>query len=279
MSRLHYPIANSVGRVLSVVSCALVVSLGQGTGAAAQVPEPPPTPVRVVHDTLHGVFIEDPYRWLENVEDPEVIEWMRAQDAYARAVLERIPGRRDVAAEIQALYRAAGGVRDLQRDGDLYFYLKRSPGDAVAKLYVREGLGGRDRLLLDPDKLRRGSRRLTIETYKVSTDGRHVLYGVAADGAEILSIGVVETSTGRRMSRSSGAVSRTGFRSRITTYPELSSLRSRTTPSPSSTGSRTRSESMPRPFPRFLDRERRGARWPIRTIKSLTPSFAEVTSI
>lgn len=176
--------------------CALLGGLGDGTAVAAQVTEPPKTPVRVAHDTIHGVSVEDPYRWLEDLDSPEVVTWLRAQNAYARAVLERIPSRRDVAAEVRALYESVEGLGALQRSGDIYFYLKQAAGDQVAKLYVREGLGGRDRLLLDPSKLGPGDRRRTIEIYHVSFDARHILYGVAEEGAEVLTIGVVETSTG-----------------------------------------------------------------------------------
>lgn len=175
---------------------------------AAQVTGPPPTPVRVALDTFHGVSIEDPYRWLENRDDPEVGTWMRAQDAYARAVLEGIFGRRSIAAEVRAQYESVEGLGPLQRNGEIYVYLKQAASDEVAKLYLREGLGGRDRILLDPGKLGRGAQRRTIEIFQVSMDARQVLYGLAEEGAEVFTVGVVETATGRRRD---DAVSRAFF--------------------------------------------------------------------
>jgi prolyl oligopeptidase len=38
-----------------------------------------------VVDTLHGVPVADPYRWMEAMTSPAVASWTRAQDAYARA--------------------------------------------------------------------------------------------------------------------------------------------------------------------------------------------------
>ena len=46
-------------------------------------------------DTYHGVKVADPYRWLEADvrESPEVAEWVREQNAAARAYLDAIPQR------------------------------------------------------------------------------------------------------------------------------------------------------------------------------------------
>ena len=62
-------------------------------------PMPPAAPVRPVTDTLHGVAVTDLYRWMED-GGQEFTDWLKAQDAYTRAILERIPGREKIAAEL-----------------------------------------------------------------------------------------------------------------------------------------------------------------------------------
>src|SRR5262245_45837910 len=60
---------------------------------------PPPTsdyPGTVrsdVSDVVHGVKVADPYRWLENADDPAVSDWMKVQDDFARGKLAGLPGR------------------------------------------------------------------------------------------------------------------------------------------------------------------------------------------
>jgi prolyl oligopeptidase len=53
----------------------------------------PNTPVREVTEEYFGVKVTDPYRWLENTKDAEVIAWMKAQNDYTRSVLAALPGR------------------------------------------------------------------------------------------------------------------------------------------------------------------------------------------
>src|SRR5471030_1832460 len=67
--------------------------------AAAQ----PVTPRIPVTDSYHGVKVLDDYRWLENGDNPKVKAWSDAQNAHARAFLDRLPGRGALAAEIEHL--------------------------------------------------------------------------------------------------------------------------------------------------------------------------------
>ncbi len=50
-------------------------------------PHPPAAPVRPVVDAYYGEKVADPYRYLEKLNDPEVLGWLRVQDAYTRQVL------------------------------------------------------------------------------------------------------------------------------------------------------------------------------------------------
>ncbi len=43
--------------------------------------------------TLHGRQFDDPYAWLERLDDAETQTWIAAQDAVTRAVLDNVPGR------------------------------------------------------------------------------------------------------------------------------------------------------------------------------------------
>jgi prolyl oligopeptidase len=179
--------------VARLVALALAVALWPQLLLAQSAP--PQAPVRSVTDTLHGVAVTDPYRWMED-EGPELTDWLRAQDAYTRAVLARIPGRDRLLAELRALTTDAAVVSQARRVGDQYVYLKRNAGEQVPKLYLREGATGAERLLVDPATLGDGEGRFTIGEYAVSPDGRYVAVHAAPDGSEIGSIRIMEVATG-----------------------------------------------------------------------------------
>jgi prolyl oligopeptidase len=118
----------------------------------SQTTTPPVAPVRVVTDEYFGQKIDDPYRYLEDQKNADVIAWMKAQADYTRAVLDSMPGRAQWVAEMKKYMNAADfTISDLQIGGDLLFYRKRKRGENQALLYVRPLAGGAERLLLDPD--------------------------------------------------------------------------------------------------------------------------------
>jgi prolyl oligopeptidase len=168
--------------------------------ALASIPSAPPmAPVRPIADTYFGTTIIDPYRYMENLGDPEVQAWMRAQNDYARRVLESIPGRAKLLARIKRLDESEPAeVSDIRRlPNGRIFYLRRSSTAEVAKLYMRDGLEGKERMLVDPSKYDiPGRPHVSISFYFVSQDGRYVTVGGSAPGGYV-SARVFDTTSGK----------------------------------------------------------------------------------
>ena len=124
---------------------------GTGTAAAAaetQPAGPPAAKVQVVEDTLHGRKIADPYRWLENRDDPEAQAWTAKELAYTRSVLDPLPGRGQIHARLEQLL-TIGAINTPQIAGPYYLYTKREGHQNQPVLYVRRGVRGKDRVLVD----------------------------------------------------------------------------------------------------------------------------------
>jgi len=158
----------------------------------------PQTPVRAVIDDYFGTKVADPYRWLENTSDPEVIAWMKAQNDYTRAVLARIPGRDDLLARIKSLDNAGNVVSALQVWGGHYFYYKTEPGSDNRKLFVRDTLSSPERLLVDPEKMTTADgKHYSIDYFQPSLDGVYVAYGISLGGSEESVLHVLQAATGK----------------------------------------------------------------------------------
>jgi prolyl oligopeptidase len=166
---------------------------------------PPVAPVRPVTEEYFGQKVVDPYRYMENLKDPEVQKWLKEQDDYTRAVLGRIPGRAVLLGRIKELDQSAPyRVFDVQRmRGEKYFYQKRMANENVSKLYVRDGLNGPEKLLVDPERLITDPQtHYTLNYYVPSLDSRYVAYGISQGGSEDASIHVLDALTGRDMGES-----------------------------------------------------------------------------
>jgi prolyl oligopeptidase len=158
---------------------------------------PPETPVREVKETFFGTEISDPYRWLEDLKSPEVSSWMRAQNDYTRAVLERIPNRDKLRKRIAELDDSGVRVNGLQSFGGRLFYLKQATGEDNRRLYVRDGSGGAERLLLDPQTRTANGVHYSIDYFQASPDGKLVAVGVSPGGSENSVLHVLDASDGK----------------------------------------------------------------------------------
>jgi prolyl oligopeptidase len=143
--------------------------------------------------------VPDPYRYLEDTKNPEVRAWLKAQADFTRATLDRIPGRAALLKRIAELGDAVPArVSGVQVNDGKYYYLKRLASENIAKLYVRTGLAGKERLLVDPEAARgAGGAHFAIDYYAPSFDNKYVAYGISAGGSEDSVLRVIEVATGK----------------------------------------------------------------------------------
>src|SRR5689334_21292930 len=86
---------------------------------------PPPTPAEPVTETLHGVDIIDPYRWLEDQNSPRTREWLEAQANYTRAYLDAIPGRNQIRERVRKLLSLKEVISEPWNVGNQFFFSRR----------------------------------------------------------------------------------------------------------------------------------------------------------
>ena len=75
---------------------------------AADPPAPPRPPVTRTDDTvdtLHGMTIADPYRWLEDQKAPDTRAWIDAENAYTNAVIGPLPGKERIERRLTELIK------------------------------------------------------------------------------------------------------------------------------------------------------------------------------
>jgi prolyl oligopeptidase len=163
----------------------------------------PVFPARNVPETHFGTVVDDPYRALEDVKDPEVAAWMRAHAEHARRTIERLAGYAAIRARVAELDDAAEArVDQVQRlaSGDVFF-TRRGAKDNTYKLYLRRA-DGEAGLLVDPDDWQKKTGRPhAINYFAPSPDGKLVAFGVSAVGSEDASLHLMDVATRRRVGK------------------------------------------------------------------------------
>lgn len=176
--------------------------LAQAAAAAlsSQPPGLPVAAVRNVPEKFFGTTVDDPYRYFEDLKNPEVAAWMKAHSDRAHATLQRIRGRAALRKRLDEIDASvAARVTDVQRrTSELYFYQRRGASEDQLKLCVRQGLQGAERVLFDPETLKKATGTPhAINWYSASPDGSKVALGVSAGGSEEASMRVLDVRTGQ----------------------------------------------------------------------------------
>jgi prolyl oligopeptidase len=170
-----------------------------GAGNKENIPPsgPPATRVGAVVETIHGRQVEDPYRWLEDLESEETQTWIDDQNAYTESLLEDYESRAKIGKRLEELltigWHTAPAVRQ-----DRYFYKKRLGLQNQAILYVRDGLGGEDRVLIDPNTLD-AEGLVSLDWYYPTNDGSLMAYGLSREGTEQSTLYIMDVTTGETL--------------------------------------------------------------------------------
>lgn len=157
-------------------------------------PEYPATKRTNVCDTLWGVAVPDPYRWLENDTSAATAEWVRAENEITNKYLEQIPFREGLRKRLSEVTRYATESIPLKKHGKFYFY--RNDGTQnQSVLYEADSLGATPRVVLDPNTLSKDGT-VALSQIAISPDGKYLAYSIARSGSDWNEIYVMDLKSG-----------------------------------------------------------------------------------
>lgn len=164
----------------------------------AQAQPYPDTPQHAGVDVLHGVPVKDPFRWMEDMKSPAFQQWLKAQADFTAAGLAKIPGREALRKRLGELADAGAVTGGYTRVGERQIvYLKREPGQNQRRLWIRDGVDGPERQLLDPLAVPGKPGRHSIDWYTPSPDGKTIALGLSEGGSEDSTLVLLDVATGQ----------------------------------------------------------------------------------
>jgi len=150
---------------------------------SGEAPQRPATRRSNHADILHGVTVPDPYRWLEDVDGPEISDWIEAQNAQTYAMLDRIPFREGIRARMDALAHFEIVGIPKQAGGRIFFTLQAPDARQPSLGWSPVGGESSPSVIVDPESLC-DDATIAVSGFEPSPSGRYLAYGLAEAGSD-----------------------------------------------------------------------------------------------
>ncbi|RMZ53627.1 hypothetical protein APUTEX25_003161, partial [Auxenochlorella protothecoides] len=133
-------------------------------------------------ETLHGVIIQDPYRWLEDADSPDVAEFVEEQNVLTQSVLDQCTTRPAFSKLLEKLmdYEKFGTPF---KKGQRYYYTHNTGLQAQSVVYSQSSLDGEPVVLIDPNTLS-ADGTVALSSWAFSEDGSTLAYALSSGGSD-----------------------------------------------------------------------------------------------
>jgi len=158
-----------------------------------EIARPPLTEAEPVVDILHGLAIEDPYRWLEDHDSPRTKEWIAEQTAYTRQLLDALPGQDRIRRRVEELM-AVDTYDSPRLVCGRTFFLKRRAHEQQPSIYMTRFAGANEERLVDPANCG-GGPIVSLSILSVSSDASLLAYGIGRDGSSVQEIEILDVES------------------------------------------------------------------------------------
>ena len=158
---------------------------------------PPITRRDDVKETLHGVTVEDPYRWLEDQTSPETRQWIDAENQYTQSLIGTLPTRPVIEKRLGELLKVDNYKETFERNGH-YFYAERKADQDQFVLLTRKTATSAPEVLVDPHPLS-PDHSTSVNFADVSEDGALLAYEIRKGGADETEIRLLDVNTKKEL--------------------------------------------------------------------------------
>jgi oligopeptidase B len=183
------------------------------TTLPSSLPTPPIARTHRTETRLHGVVLTDDYAWLRDKENPEVTQYLEAENAYAETQMAPLASLREELYQEMLSHVKQTDVSVPFRDGAWWYYTRTVEGLQYA-IHCRKrgdasgpGADAVEEVLLDGNELARGHAFFAIGDTDISDDGRWLAYSVDTRGFRQYTMHIKDLETGETLP---GTVERVG---------------------------------------------------------------------
>ena len=182
-------------RQLLTLSAALLVSACGGNDMG-----PPEARKQAVELETHGDVRIDEYFWLRERDNPEVIDYLEAENAYTERMLEDASGLLErLVAEMQGRIKEKDSSPPY-RHGDYFYYVRFEEGQEYPIYNRRKGsLDAPEEVLLDVNVAAGDEDYFALRGFQVSPDHSLASYAVDTVGRRLYDVHFMDLETGEKL--------------------------------------------------------------------------------
>src|SRR5579871_483874 len=148
-------------------------------------------------DTYGTRTIADPYRWMEDLNSPELKRWVDAENSVTVRYLDALPERDALKKRITELYDYAR-VTMPEFEGRRWFYTRNTGLQRQSVVFTRETLSGPETVVVDPNQLSPDGS-VALSAFDPAPDGQHYVYGQSEGGSDWETLYVREIGSNRQL--------------------------------------------------------------------------------
>ena len=158
----------------------------------------PPQAPEIPHEiTETGHTRNDPFFWLREKANPDVLKYLQAENRYTETALKPTEKLRDTIYHEMRRRIKEDDVSVPQKIGDYYYYSRTETGKQYAVHCRRKGsLDATEEVILDENELAKGQKYFRVGILSVSPDHKLLAYSTDTNGGETYVIRIKTLETG-----------------------------------------------------------------------------------
>jgi prolyl oligopeptidase len=165
--------------VVTAAICGVGALAGRGTAQTGR-PHYPQPPKTGTVDDYFGTKVADPYRWMENLNSPELKKWVDEENSITSEYLVRLPMRDALRKRITELWNYPK-VTLPRYEGRRWFYSRNTGLQRQSVVFTRETLAGTEAVAIDPNGLWPDGD-IALSSFDPAPDGQYLAYGQSEGG-------------------------------------------------------------------------------------------------
>lgn len=164
------------------------------------IPTPPIAAIKPKELTLHGHTRLDNYSWLREKENPEVISYLEAENAYTKAMMAHTePLQEELYNELVGRIQETDSSAPVKKGN--YYYYSRTEGGKQYKIHCRKpgSPDAAEEILLDENALAAETSYFKLGIFEISPNQNLLAYSTDTSGAERYTLVVKDLVSGEML--------------------------------------------------------------------------------